>query len=105
MNYIPRPIGHFLWSVHRRTICKLITVVLCYKNVFVDCHSDEVLPLVQHGTRDNFTEVGAEVSSLVISELGDMGVCGSNLSVAAVQRIPLDYTRQVAVFIFAVIEK
>ena len=66
---------------------------------FVECHNDAALPLLQHGTRNNFSEVGAEVWSLVNSELEDsyMDVCGFNWSAEAVQTIPLNYTRQVTI--------
>ena len=64
------------------------------------------MPLVEHGTGDNFTEVGAEVSSLVNTALEDsyVGVCGFNFSAEDVKSISLNFTRQVAAFvIFAVL--
>ena len=74
-------------------------MVLC-----TDCPTDAFLPRVQYGTREVFTKVGTELLSLVNTDLKDTyldvggDVCGTSLSAEAIRNIPLNYSRQVALF-------
>ena len=72
--------------------------------LFTDCPTDAFLPRVQHGTKEVFTKVGTELLSLDNTDLKDTyldvsgDVCGTSLSAEAIRNIPLNYSRQVALF-------
>ena len=82
--------------------CNVVPTIVAWS--FADCPTDAFLPRVQHGTQEVFTQVGTELWSLVNTDLEDTyldlvgDVCGTSLSAEAIQRTPLNYSRQVALF-------